>query len=174
VLSPTGMEPCEAVLGHKFAQATTGCASKAVGARNNALPMGIVKSNLAISLDGISSAPGQSSDEPFGVGVDRLTEWMFETDLPGREADAEPDTKPAYGSAFGLSASCGLRRPDHRAERVRSAACPRSPRSSPPPPPLRPARRRRPEPRRCPGSRRSPSAASGGSSAAVRALPRRP
>ena len=50
--------------------------------------MGIVKSNLAISLDGFSSAPGQSRDEPFGVGGGRLTEWMFETDLPGREADA--------------------------------------------------------------------------------------
>jgi dihydrofolate reductase len=50
--------------------------------------MGIVKSNLAISLDGFSSAPGQSRDEPFGVGGGRLTEWMFETDLPGREGDA--------------------------------------------------------------------------------------
>ena len=50
--------------------------------------MGIVKSNLAISLDGFSSAPGQSRDAPFGVGGDRLTEWMFETDQPGREADA--------------------------------------------------------------------------------------
>src|SRR6185295_19424376 len=50
--------------------------------------MGIVKSNLAISLDGFSSAPGQSREEPFGVGGGRLTEWMFETDLPGREADA--------------------------------------------------------------------------------------
>jgi dihydrofolate reductase len=49
--------------------------------------MGIVKSNLAISLDGFSSAPGQSRDEPFGVGGGRLTEWMFETDLPGREGD---------------------------------------------------------------------------------------
>jgi dihydrofolate reductase len=50
--------------------------------------MGIVKSNLAISLDGFSSAPGQSRDQPFGVGGGRLTEWMFETDLPGREGDA--------------------------------------------------------------------------------------
>ena len=50
--------------------------------------MGIVKSNLAISLDGFSSAPGQSREEPFGVGGGRLTEWMFETDLPGREGDA--------------------------------------------------------------------------------------
>jgi dihydrofolate reductase len=51
--------------------------------------MGIVKSNLAISLDGFSSAPGQSREEPFGQGGGRLTEWMFETDLPGREADAK-------------------------------------------------------------------------------------
>jgi dihydrofolate reductase len=51
--------------------------------------MGIVKSNLAISLDGFTSAPGQSREEPFGQGGGRLTEWMFETDLPGREADAK-------------------------------------------------------------------------------------
>jgi dihydrofolate reductase len=51
--------------------------------------MGIVKSNLAISLDGFTSAPGQSREEPFGRGGMRLTEWMFETDLPGHEADAK-------------------------------------------------------------------------------------
>ena len=56
--------------------------------RGSLCGMGIVKSNLAISLDGFSSAPGQSREEPFGQGGGRLTEWMFETDLPGREADA--------------------------------------------------------------------------------------
>jgi dihydrofolate reductase len=50
--------------------------------------MTFVKSRLAISLDGFSSAPGQSREEPFGPGGSRLTEWMFETDQPGREADA--------------------------------------------------------------------------------------
>lgn len=50
--------------------------------------MTFVKSNLAISLDGFSSAPGQSREEPFGQGGSRLTDWMFETDQPGREADA--------------------------------------------------------------------------------------
>ena len=50
--------------------------------------MGIVKSNLAISLDGFSSAPGQSREAPFGSRGTGSPSWMFETDLPGREADA--------------------------------------------------------------------------------------
>jgi dihydrofolate reductase len=50
--------------------------------------MTFVKCRLAISLDGFSSAPGQSLEEPFGPGGERLTTWMFEAGKPGREADA--------------------------------------------------------------------------------------
>ena len=69
---------------------TTAAGCDEFAGRVRSTGMGIVKSNLAISLDGFSSAPGQSREAPFGVGGDRLTEWMFETDQPGREADADP------------------------------------------------------------------------------------
>lgn len=51
--------------------------------------MGIVTANLAISLDGFTSGPGQSLDTPFGTGADVLTGWMFATGEPGHEADGK-------------------------------------------------------------------------------------
>ncbi len=51
--------------------------------------MSIVTANLAISLDGFTAGPDQSIDHPFGTGADALTAWMFETDQPGRERDAQ-------------------------------------------------------------------------------------
>ena len=50
--------------------------------------MGIVQSNLTISLDGFSSAPGQSREEPFGVGGGSLTDWMFAPDMPDGDVEA--------------------------------------------------------------------------------------
>lgn len=51
--------------------------------------MSIVTANLAISLDGFTAGPDQSLDRPFGTGADELTAWMFETDQPGWEGDAQ-------------------------------------------------------------------------------------
>lgn len=51
--------------------------------------MSIVTANLAISLDGFTAGPDQSFTHPFGTGADALTAWMFETDQPGRERDAQ-------------------------------------------------------------------------------------
>ncbi|WP_327351064.1 dihydrofolate reductase family protein [Streptomyces sp. NBC_01304] len=52
--------------------------------------MTIVTANLAISLDGFTAGPDQSLEHPFGTGCkEALTSWMFETDQPGREADAQ-------------------------------------------------------------------------------------
>jgi dihydrofolate reductase len=50
--------------------------------------MSIVTCRFSMSLDGYSAAPGQSLDEPFGVGGMRLPQWQFEADRPGRENDA--------------------------------------------------------------------------------------
>ena len=36
--------------------------------------------NFAISIDGYSSAPGQTREEPFGPGGLRVMEWFFPTD----------------------------------------------------------------------------------------------
>ncbi|BCJ28952.1 dihydrofolate reductase family protein [Actinocatenispora sera] len=41
--------------------------------------MGIVRSNLSVSVDGYVAGPDQSLDEPLGVGGERLHEWMFAT-----------------------------------------------------------------------------------------------
>jgi dihydrofolate reductase len=41
--------------------------------------MPLVKSDLAISLDGFVAAPNQSLENPIGVGGGRVHEWMFET-----------------------------------------------------------------------------------------------
>jgi hypothetical protein len=35
--------------------------------------------NFAISIDGFSSAPGQTLEEPFGQGGLRVMEWFFPT-----------------------------------------------------------------------------------------------
>ncbi|MGN2635822.1 dihydrofolate reductase family protein [Nocardia takedensis] len=49
--------------------------------------MTTVTANLAISLDGFTAGPDQTFENPFGTGASALTEWMFETDRPGREQD---------------------------------------------------------------------------------------
>jgi dihydrofolate reductase len=41
--------------------------------------MPLVKSDLAISLDGFVAAPNQSLENPIGVGGGRVHDWMFET-----------------------------------------------------------------------------------------------
>jgi dihydrofolate reductase len=54
--------------------------------------------NFAISLDGYSSAPGQTREEPFGPGGIKVMEWFFPTDSfhkmqgkPGGETGIDND-----------------------------------------------------------------------------------
>jgi len=65
------------------------CRVRAAGAVIDCLSMSIVTANLAISLDGFAAGPGQDMDHPFGTGAEALTEWMFQTDQPGREKDKQ-------------------------------------------------------------------------------------
>jgi dihydrofolate reductase len=51
--------------------------------------MTIVTSRLSVSVDGFAAGPNQSMEDPFGEGGMALSTWMFETDQPGRAADAE-------------------------------------------------------------------------------------
>lgn len=44
--------------------------------------------HVSISLDGFIAGPGQSMDNPIGVGGARLHEWHWQADEPGHEADA--------------------------------------------------------------------------------------
>jgi dihydrofolate reductase len=48
----------------------------------------IVTCRTSISLDGYTAGPNQRPDEPFGDGGMRLSEWQFETDREGHQADA--------------------------------------------------------------------------------------
>jgi dihydrofolate reductase len=42
--------------------------------------MGLITSDLAVSVDGFTAGPNQTLERPFGDGnVDQLTRWMFET-----------------------------------------------------------------------------------------------
>jgi dihydrofolate reductase len=50
--------------------------------------MTIVTSRLSVSVDGFAAGPNQSLEEPFGEGGMALSNWMLETDQPGRAADA--------------------------------------------------------------------------------------
>jgi dihydrofolate reductase len=43
---------------------------------------------MSMSLDGFVAGPGQSVDDPIGVGGMRLHQWHFDADEPGHEADA--------------------------------------------------------------------------------------
>jgi dihydrofolate reductase len=47
-----------------------------------------VTSRLSVSVDGFAAGPNQSLEEPFGEGGMALSNWMLETDQPGRAADA--------------------------------------------------------------------------------------
>ena len=60
--------------------------------------MPVVKSHLAISLDGFVAGPNQSLENPIGEGGMRLHQWMFETAAwrkqhgePGGERTADSD-----------------------------------------------------------------------------------
>ncbi|HKP99803.1 MAG TPA: dihydrofolate reductase family protein [Actinomycetes bacterium] len=50
--------------------------------------MTIVTSRLSVSVDGFAAGPNQSVEDPFGEGGMALSNWMLETDQPGRAADA--------------------------------------------------------------------------------------
>jgi len=43
---------------------------------------------MSISLDGFVAGPGQSLDDPIGIGGMRLHQWHFDADEPGHELDA--------------------------------------------------------------------------------------
>jgi len=43
---------------------------------------------MTISVDGFVAGPGQSLENPIGVGGGRLHQWIFRADEPGHEADA--------------------------------------------------------------------------------------
>ena len=46
--------------------------------------------NLTISLDGYAAGPGQSLDDPLGIGGEQLHEWLFATRF-GRQMAGEED-----------------------------------------------------------------------------------
>lgn len=48
--------------------------------------MGIVRVSISVSLDGYSSGPDVSEQEPMGVGGERLHRWLF----PAAGGDADP------------------------------------------------------------------------------------
>jgi dihydrofolate reductase len=45
--------------------------------------------NIAVSLDGFAAGPGQDTDNPLGVGGERLHTWIFETRF-GRSMMGQP------------------------------------------------------------------------------------
>jgi dihydrofolate reductase len=51
--------------------------------------MSIVKSHLAVSLDGYAAGPDQSPEHPLGRGGERLHEWMDGRDEPDRAVLAD-------------------------------------------------------------------------------------
>jgi dihydrofolate reductase len=50
--------------------------------------MSLVTCHMTISLDGFVAGPHQSREDPVGVGVGRLHQWIFQAGEPGHEADA--------------------------------------------------------------------------------------
>ena len=49
---------------------------------------GRTTAHMSISLDGFVAGPGQSLDDPIGIGGMRLHQWHFDADEPGHELDA--------------------------------------------------------------------------------------
>src|SRR4051812_48933574 len=59
--------------------------------------MGIIRSNISVSLDGYAAGPNQSQENPLGEGGTRLHEWAIRTAswraLHGQEGGEEgPDS----------------------------------------------------------------------------------
>jgi dihydrofolate reductase len=51
--------------------------------------MGVVRFQIAISLDGYVAGPGQSEENPLGIGGEHLHDWLFELDV-WRRSQGEP------------------------------------------------------------------------------------
>ena len=65
--------------------------------RPSVLGMGIVRISASVSLDGFSSGPAVSRDEPMGVGGERLHRWLFADDAD--RAVPAAGTSPSGGDA---------------------------------------------------------------------------
>ncbi|MET4923878.1 dihydrofolate reductase family protein [Streptomyces sp. PSRA5] len=59
--------------------------------------MNSVTSRVCVSLDGYTSAPHQSLENPFGEGGMRLPQWQLESGQEGRAADAEILSRAGQG-----------------------------------------------------------------------------
>jgi dihydrofolate reductase len=70
--------------------------------------VGLVSSNISISIDGFVAGPNQSPENPIGQGGMRLHEWMFNTaswrarhGSEGGERNADSDVVEAVGAGVG-------------------------------------------------------------------------
>lgn len=63
--------------------------------------------NFAISLDGYSSAPGQTKEEPFGPGGLRVMEWFFPTDSFQR-MQGKPGGETGIDNDFSVRSMTGM------------------------------------------------------------------
>jgi dihydrofolate reductase len=71
--------------------------------------LGMVTSNISISLDGFVAGPNQSLEDPIGVGGMRLHQWVFKTAAWQSQQGAEggeqgPDSDVVATSAAGVGA----------------------------------------------------------------------
>lgn len=63
--------------------------------------------NFAISLDGCSSAPGQTKEEPFGPGGLRVMEWFFPT-ASFQQMQGKPGGETGVDNDFSLRSMSGM------------------------------------------------------------------
>ena len=63
--------------------------------------------NFAISLDGYSSAPGQTREEPFGPGGLRVMEWFFPTDI-FQKMQGKPGGETGIDNDFSIRSMTGM------------------------------------------------------------------
>ena len=73
---------------------------------------GRVLSHLTISLDGFGAGPDQSSQNPLGIGAERLHEWLlatatFQGEHPGVTAQAPTASDADEAAARAMSAGIG-------------------------------------------------------------------
>jgi dihydrofolate reductase len=54
--------------------------------------MGVVFSNISVSLDGFTTGPDDDPKNPMGIGGERLHDWMFRDELLDHETRAHVDT----------------------------------------------------------------------------------
>jgi len=63
--------------------------------------------NFAISIDGYSSAPGQSQKDPFGPGGMRVMEWFFPTES-FQKMQGKPGGETGIDNDFSLRSMTGM------------------------------------------------------------------